>query len=295
MSFLDILGGVVGGVGSLYGALTAENERRQAQAAQQAALANYGRASDTAYQQALSSGGQGLMAASGQGADALRALGSSMGANLAAGGVYNPSAVGGALALGQREIGSNLTDLASRNYQAAAQMHAQQQQNLANMQLGVAGQNVGQSYNDISTATGGLQSFLGALSQANLARSGANAYRATLPVQQGTVNQAQNLPGNALRYGVGNLGSYGTGSTAQAAMQTFQPASPTLQHITSPYLPVIQQSEGGGALGFQRPYQLPLGTGTFTGRSPAELEAERQRAQWFGGGSSYATPNYGRG
>ena len=264
------IGALIGGAGSIFGLISAESERKRALEAQQAAIRQYQAATDAAYQQTLASGGQNIYSFTGLGADALRNLGSSMGSALAAGGVYNPSAVGGALALQQRDTASSLADLVNRQAQAAAQMRAQSAQNVANMQLGIAGGAVDRGYSGVSNALGGLGSFMQSLSSlapnqntgtgnnvaaqygfgtpgytdpainqqitsaintdsplpltrgaavptglglssalqpfdwsgmgekmgaTALGQSGANVYRAGLPVQNGTINQMWGMPG----------------------------------------------------------------------------------------------------
>lgn len=221
MGLLDAITGGISGISAIAGLLGADNARRQAMRQQQQAINDLHIANDRQYQNVLGQGAHSLYDMAGLGADAIHGLGRNLGADAAAGGVYNSSAVGGALALAARDQDAAIANLASRNYYNANALHGQQEQNIANMGYNLGGQNLGFAQNNFEQSQAGLGSFLGGLAQQNLQRSGANSYRTGLPAVNGTAGQGPNLPGNAGLMLGGIAGAFGSpGSVLESPVHT---------------------------------------------------------------------------
>jgi hypothetical protein len=189
---------IFGGISAIGGLLGAQGAARRAQQQRQALLDTMLREAQGNYLDDQTQNNRTLQREAGLGADAVRSLGANLGGALAGAGVYNSSAVAGAMGNAQRSEQSALADLASRLQASALDRKQRALSQVRGIQLGVAGDNVGNTQNDLQTARGGLQSYLGNLVQSNLMRSGANAARTTIPpIVNGTINQGPNLPGNA--------------------------------------------------------------------------------------------------
>lgn len=183
--FLDFLSPVIGGASSIVGLIQDSAARQRALQQQQQALQQFGAANDADYQAMLGNNSRTLMGAAGAGGTALTNLGSNLGAANAAGGVYNSSAVGGSLALGQQATDTSLANLAAQNQYNAAHLHAQGQQALAQMQLGQANNAYGYANQDLQGSRAGFGQFLGALGQSNLLGSpGGSSYDPAYTQQQ---------------------------------------------------------------------------------------------------------------
>lgn len=236
MGFLDFLGGpggLVGGVGSILGTINSANEARNAQRARELAIQQYQMAGLQGLEGNSLNDARGQYGAAGSGSDAIFQGSRNLGSSLAAGGVYNPSVVAGATLQGQQGLNTSLADLAERNRYNQQQGLASLNSNVANMRLGVANQDYGTALGQQGYARQGLSSFLGALSQNNLARSGANANRLALPTMNGNQNQASALPGvdiNNYPYGTQQAPQYSTPSMMPQSYSAPQPmpAAPQL-------------------------------------------------------------------
>lgn len=188
MGFLSSLGTianiaspVVGGLESVIGLIGDSAARQEALRRQQEAMQAYGQAADAQYQNLLANGQRSLMAAAGQGGTALNNLGANMGSALAGAGVYNSSAVGGALAQAQANTNQAIADLADRNSYNANTFYDRMKQNLAQMQLGQANTDYGYANQDYHNSQAGFGQFLNALASSNLWNQGSNQAAAKNP------------------------------------------------------------------------------------------------------------------
>jgi hypothetical protein len=163
MGFLDFLSPIIGVGSSIAGLIGGNAQQQAAQQAAQQATSQYGTALDNQYLGLLSGNNQTLNSEAGQGADALRQYGSTMGAANAAAGVYNSSATAGDLAMANRNEQNALANTAAQNYRNANQMYNQGQENLASMKLGQANTLYNQSNAQYNQSLGGLTSSLGSL------------------------------------------------------------------------------------------------------------------------------------
>jgi hypothetical protein len=189
---------IFGGISAIGGLLGAQGAARRAQQQRQALLDTMLREAQGNYLDDQTQNNRTLQREAGLGADAVRSLGANLGGSLASAGVYNASAVAGAMGNAQRSEQSAIADIAARLQSSAMDRKQRAMQQVRGIQLGVAGENYSNTQNDLQTARGGLQSYLGSMVQNNLLRSGANAPRAaTPPIINGTINQGPNLPGNA--------------------------------------------------------------------------------------------------
>lgn len=172
--------GVISGLSSLGGLLGGEAAKRRAEQARQRALLDYATSIDQAYQNQMQANQHSLYAAAGLGGDAIHAMGARFGDSLAASGVYNSSAVAGALANAQHSQDQSLAGLAFQNTNAAKQAYSEGQRTLSQLRLGQANQQYGEASSQLAGSQQGLSSFLGSLAQYGLARSGANQVQASL-------------------------------------------------------------------------------------------------------------------
>lgn len=193
MGLLDIFGGV----SSLAGLLGAQSATRRREAERQQLLDNMRRDAEANYLADTGQNAHDVYAATGVGGNAIRALGQGLGSNLAASGVYNPSSVGGALALGTQQTGANIANLSAQLTAGAKGRRQDALNRVQGLQYGAANEGVDTARNDAAGAAGGFKSFLGSLVQRNLETTGANKPRALLPAVNGTTGQGFNLPGNA--------------------------------------------------------------------------------------------------
>lgn len=248
---LDMLGGpggLIGGISSIAGTIGAVNAAKQAARARELAIQQYQTAGLQGLEGNYLANQRGQYAGAGQGSDAILQGSRNLGSSLAAGGVYNPSVVAGAGLQQQQGLNTALADLGARNAANQQQGISALNQNVANMRLGVANQDFGNALGQQDYARQGLTSFLGSLAQNNLARSGANANRLSLPQQNGTLGQAPALPGNM-------LGSNPAALTDTQGQQ-FDFSTPSmmpprsLPSLTQPYSPSMPQLRPAG----YRPY-----------------------------------------
>jgi hypothetical protein len=192
-----MLSALFGGATSLYGILSANAAQQKAEQQRQQALTQMAQTNDQTYQNALNQSDKTIQQAAGIGGDGILNLSRNLGSNLAAGGVYNSSAVAGATASAQRGTDTALANEASQLQLGALGQKTAGQQHINDLQFGAANSNVNYAQNNLQTARGGMGSFLGSLAQSNLLSSGANSGRMNLPAVNGTVNQGDGLPGNA--------------------------------------------------------------------------------------------------
>lgn len=185
-SALNVLGAGTALFGSLFGA---DEVRRQRQA-QEAAANAYQQAGQQQYQGILQGNARSLYSAGGAGSDLLQGLGPELGSSLAGAGVYNSSAVGGALSGAQRNIGSGIAGLSQNLYDTSQGYLNNVNQNAANMRLGIAGQGLQNARADLGEARSGAASAIGSLGQRILQASGVNDNRASMPMMNGTMNMS---------------------------------------------------------------------------------------------------------
>lgn len=235
-TFLDSLGGpggLFGGVASIIGTIGSVNAANQAAKQRELAIQQQQTTGLQGLEGNYITGLKSLYNEGGAGNDALTNTVRNLGSNLAAGGVYNPSVVGGAAVAGQQSLNAGLSGMADTLAGQRTQGLSQLNQNIGGQRAGLADQNWYNAIQQKQQAEGGLSSFLGALTQQNLARSGANALRINQPQMNGTSgDQGANLPGNRPPYeGVGPTQSMG-GSAIAPPPQTYAPAplsiNPTL-------------------------------------------------------------------
>lgn len=248
-TFLDSLGGpggLFGGVASLLGTVAGVNNEKQAAKARQLALQQEQTAGLQGLEGNYITGTKNLYNEGGVGNDALTNTVSNLGANLAAGGVYNPSVVGGAAVAGANGLNANLQAqgdaLAGQRTQGLSALNS----HIAGEQLGMADQNWYNALQQKQQAEGGLMSFLGALAQKNLARSGANALKINQPQMNGTGGDwGANAPGNTAPlptgYGLGPPPMAGSSIAPQP--QTFAPTPLSINPTPyRPYSKVVRDS-----------------------------------------------------
>ncbi len=202
-SFLSGLNGVIGGVSGLMGlgglvsGLFGESdaEKQQQQAIQALQANNAQQLQNLANNNQLTT-----LQQAGSGGDAIRNLGSSLGSAFAHAGLYNSSAVGGALANAAGAQQASLADLAAKNQYNMQNLQNQQADQIAQMQYGLGAQNLGIARQNVGGAASGLQSYLQSLTQQSLGQTGANAYRAAAPGAGGNGTGGSwfnGLPGNS--------------------------------------------------------------------------------------------------
>ena len=195
--------GVAQAGAGLFGLMGASAAERRAQEMRQRILADISRNNDQAYNDLAQRNQQGLYSATGQAGDALSQLGRRLGSAAAEGGVYDSSAVAGALTQAQQNANAALTNMATQNnYNQRSLLNQNQQQN-AGLQLGAANSDLGYAQNQYAGSANGLASFLGSLTQQNLSQNSVPNSRevgvamngnqnATLPnIWQGTVFDPQ--------------------------------------------------------------------------------------------------------
>jgi hypothetical protein len=234
------LDSLIGGGLSLFGAISAGQERAKAEAERQQAINQFAQANDQQYGNLVHNDNLNMYAAAGNGADAINSLGRTLGSDTAAAGVYNSSATSSALANASRGQDTAIANLAAQNRYNEGNLYNSNQSQIANMRLGLANSQYSGAINDQQTARSGLSSFLGNLAQTNLARSGANANR-TASGLNGTMNQTNALPGNS-----GNPFSGGDVLAQSAAPNIFgqlPSAQGYAQQPMSPVAPTIQQPQ----------------------------------------------------
>lgn len=236
MGFLDSLGDIsgvapiVGGISSIIGLIGGSSARQQAQQQAQQALQQYGSAADQQYQNMLGNNSRTLQGAAGMGGTALTNLGSNLGAANAAAGVYNSSAVGGSLALGQQTTDTSLANLAAQQSYNANSIHNQALQSLAQMQLGQANTNYGYANNQYNQSASGFGNFLNQLGQSNLlSQGGGGQGQQYMPgvdtTQTGYTNTDLGLGAGGGGGGTGVMSGYAPGGMSQ--MQSMPPIGST--------------------------------------------------------------------
>ncbi len=247
-TFLDSLGGpggLFGGVASLVGTIAGVNNASQAAKQRQQALQQEQTAGLQGLEGNYITGLKGLYNEAGAGNDALTNTVRNLGSNLAAGGVYNPSVVGGAAVAGANGLNASLQAsgdaLAGQRTQGLSALNS----HIAGERLGMADQNWYNALQQKQQAEGGLQSFLGALTQQYLARSGANALKITQPQMNGTGGDwGTNAPGNTTPLPTGYaLGPTMPGSPIAPPPTNYAPTP--LSIAPTPYRPyskVLQDS-----------------------------------------------------
>jgi hypothetical protein len=172
MQWLGALGGlgsVVGGVAGLFGAGDAE---AAAQKAAQQAITQFQQSASDEEAAALAGGRSGLYGLTGSLRDALQRMGGGMGSGLARAGVYNSSAVGGAMAQEQASNAQQLSSYTGSLADRIAQMRALADAQAAQMQMGLAGSNLNFYRQQTADSEKGIASGLGALGQFGLAMGG---------------------------------------------------------------------------------------------------------------------------
>lgn len=201
--------GAISGLTSLSGLLGGNAAQARAQAARQQAITDMSKQLDEEYQNLVQRNQHSLNAATGQGGDAIRALGSNLGAGLAQAGVYNSSATAGALTQATANQGAQLSSLASTNQYNQQSLLGQNQRYLTGLKYNLANDQLSQANSDLSGSRQGLSSFLGSLAQYNLSRSGQNQLQNSLPRSQGG-------------YGNDSVLSLGGGPLTQSSAQGYQ-------------------------------------------------------------------------
>lgn len=223
MGFFDALGG---GLFGTIGLLSSSNALAQARREREQSMSEYSRWLDQQNSDALMNNLRALYMGQGSALDQTSNFARNLGDSMSKAGVYNSTATSSAVQQGYNQGLAN-----AGNSYTNADMARRQQQNQGHMQM--SQMRYGQANNDYSNAQsqqnesiGGLASWLGGMVQSNLAKSGANTARMAMPQQNGTMNQAQGLPGNAgnifrlpsqLSMSVpGSMGGYGQMPTINA-------------------------------------------------------------------------------
>jgi hypothetical protein len=188
---------IVGGVSAISGLLGGSSEKRRQQAAIQSAMSQYGQALDAQNNNALGQELQSLYSGTGVGNDAVRNNGMGLGDVLSRSGVYNSSALAGALANQSIGNAANVASMYANMDAARKQQYAQGQQNLANMRLGVAMPMFTNAQNQMAGTANGLQQWLQGITQQNNQQTGVAAQM------------------NGLGQGNGNAGKGGFGSVGE--------------------------------------------------------------------------------
>lgn len=215
MGFFDsLLGPVGGGVAGLIGLFGAADDAERARRQREQALSDYSGWLDNQNNVALMNNLRGLYAGQGVANDNALQFARGLGDAMAQAGVWNStgtsSATSQALNQGMAQAMGNYTNADV----ARQQMQNQGKMNLSQMRYGMANQDYQNAMGQQNNVMSGLASWLGTMAQNHLAQSGANVNRAAIPQVNGTVNQAQGLPGvagNALPHFATpyNYGGYG--------------------------------------------------------------------------------------
>ena len=192
--------GVVNGLTSLSGLLGGNAARKRAQQAREAAIRDMALQLDNDYQDLVSNNRFNLLAATGQGGDAIRALGSNLGASMANAGVYNSSATAGALTQATDNQAARLTGLATENNFNEKSLLNQNRRYLSNLKLNTANDDLGAANQNLANSKQGLMSFLGSLTQYNLSKSGVTNQRNALPQSAGGIGNPSVLDPNSGLY-----------------------------------------------------------------------------------------------
>lgn len=201
MGFLGVFGDVLGVGSSLMGMLGGIGESRRARQVQDQILREMERTNDAGDLRLLGENLRGMYEGFGGVGDQTLSFGKQLGDALAGSGVWNSTGVSSAIQQNQAAGAGAVMG----NYRQAelARMGARDTNKRA-----VLGQRLQNAYGteqrgmgQASGGAGNLQSLLQSMSQRNLAQSGANAVRLGQNQTNGTINQAQNLPGNYGVYG----------------------------------------------------------------------------------------------
>lgn len=114
-----------------------------------------------------------LYKATGQGGDAIAALGRRLGSSLAGAGVYNSTATAGALTQAQQQEQAQLAAMAEQQKQQELQANQQNQQYLTGQRLNIAQGDTNYNRQQRAGSVGGLASFIGQIAQRAVQRNGA--------------------------------------------------------------------------------------------------------------------------
>lgn len=244
-------------VGSLLGGLGASAARRRAEEARARALQDYLISGDAGLQALRAANAQGLWQATGQGGDALRALGGRLGSSLAAAGVYNSSATAGALQRAQEAQSASLADLAARNYAQEAQMQAATRQQAMAQQMGWSGQDIAFARDQEAAAKGALLQGMIGLAQTFAPVQKPAATKSPTDTQQSVLNLQSPLQSPApVQAPALRLVSPTNG--LQPSIQTYQQDWRSLFNFPSPrtYTPIVNGTRGTVLQGVRAPRVL---------------------------------------
>jgi hypothetical protein len=163
------------------------------------------------YSTALGSGQAGLYGLTGTLNDALKGMGSNLGAADAAAGVYNSSAVAGSLANQQAANAQTVGRYTSGLADTLARIRSNNQANVAQMRYGLATNDLNYARQQTAGSAEGLAAGLGALGQYNFGNQAGTAPgggRGLLP--QGTEIPATGTWGSTM-FSPGQFSGYGRG------------------------------------------------------------------------------------
>ena len=169
---------------SIAGIFSGNNAARQAQNAANQAIAQFTGAGNQAYSDALGGGTKNLYGLTGTLNDTLQQTGRGLGSALAGAGVYDSTAAAGALAnqgaANAQTLGNYSSGLASQ----LATMRDQNNQEAAQMRLGLATGNLNYARQMQASGAAGIGSMLGnmgQMTQGNLANAGAPQVTGQVP------------------------------------------------------------------------------------------------------------------
>lgn len=224
---------VLGGIGGLLGGAAA---RKRAIQARERALQEMMRQLAMTEDLQQRANAQRLFQTSGVLGDALQAQGGALGSAMAQGGVYNSSAVAGALQKQARDNAAVLADLAARSAFEIEQLRSKNAQYITSQRLGFAQQDYEDARAREAGSVQGIVQALQAAAQAG-AQKGSQNRAAPAPSAQKPANLAQQNAGDFsewLRQFSGMKTSQTYGPAMQGAYNWTLPALPSL---TAPKLP----------------------------------------------------------
>jgi hypothetical protein len=160
---LDAILPGLGAVQSVIGAFGASARAKKAQDARERALNDYSAQLDREYQDTVSGNLTALRRAGGQLGDELRGYATDVGDASAAAGVYNSSAVAGAVAQQGASNARVLGDVSAQNYASERSLLHSNRRVLNDRRLGYADQDLAQAQADRGAAVQGVAGAIGGL------------------------------------------------------------------------------------------------------------------------------------
>ena len=174
--------------GGIYGLLSSGAAAKRARAAMEQAINDQENAYNADLSATLGSGRRGLYDLTGNLNDALATTGRSLGAAQAAGGVYNSSAVSGALANQGAANTQAISKYAGGLTDTLARIRAQGLERTGQMRYGLAQNDMNYARELQAGGAQGIASVLGSLGQLNLTNQGVVGPNRTGPAINGTSN-----------------------------------------------------------------------------------------------------------